>query len=222
MANLIFRGFDEILRIKKQKYITNKLKAHIVKEPTLYQWLQIKTIDYENFTPERILKEIISIMIPEINVEELVEIDLLKIGNECIDIFNNGLVEPTENAKEKIGLHKMVENNNQDKVYINISYLILKCCKFTNMSFKEVLNLNVFTFFNIISTIKAIEGEELLNLATICDNHLNLKNKNTASKYKDTLEKYKEDFKMNGIKIVRGFNPDRTNELKQLLKGGLK
>lgn len=217
MAKLIFEGLDEILRMKKQKYIITGLKAHIIKEPTLYQWVQIKTIDFKKLSPERILKEIISIMIPDILVEELDEKQLFKIGNECIDIFNNGL---EEEIKQENTSSKVNELQNQDSVYIKLDYLILKCCKFTNMSYKEVLNLNVFTFFNIISSIKAIEAEELLNLSTIYDNHLNLKSKNSASNYKKTLEKYKEDFKNNGVKVVRGLDYLAVKKLQAMAKGG--
>lgn len=217
MSKLIFTDLNNVLRIEKKKYIICGLKAHIIKEPTLYQWVQIKTIDYKKLSPERILKEIISIMIPDMPVEDLDENQLFKIGNECIDIFNNGL---EEEIKQENTSSKVNELQNQDSVYIKLDYLILKCCKFTNMSYKEVLNLNVFTFFNIISSIKAIEAEELLNLSTIYDNHLNLKSKNSASNYKKTLEKYKEDFKNNGIKVIRGLDTLAIKQLQAMTKGG--
>lgn len=218
MGKLIFTDLNNILRTREEKYITSGLKAYIIKEPTLYQWVQIKTIDYQKLSPERILKEIIFIMIPDINIEELNENELFKLGNECINIFNVGINKETK----KNNFSKVNEMQTQDSVYIKLEYLILKCCKFTNMTYNEVLNLNVFTFFNIISSIKAIEAEELLNLSAIYDNHLNLKNKNCVNNYKKTLEKYKEDFKNNGIKIVRGFDVLAIKQLQAMTKGGSK
>lgn len=216
MANLIFKGLNEVLRIEKQKYITNNFKAYIIKEPTLYQWVQIKSIDYDNLPPMRILKELVSIMIPKINVDDLEENQLLKIGNECIEIFNNGLLFKEHNKNSQID-----ENNkSQDEIYINLNYLILKCCKFTNMNYKEILDLNVFIFFDIISSIQAIEAEEALRMAEIFDNHLHLQTKN-KEKYKETLNKYSKDFKEKGIKVVKSFDPSGLNKLKAMLGGAL-
>lgn len=199
--------------IDKKHIITIRFKDYTVKIPTVKEWLIINTIDFKNLNDNfrEISKIITDIMLPDLDIEQISNIELVTVISECLKILSN----KKDNESSEEGEHK-----ESKKVKINFDYLLIKFCRYTNHTLQETLNLNCFEFFSALNGIEGLIAEESLRLAEIIDNHLYLKTKNGNESYKKTLDKYRETFK-NFVNVEEEINFDGLLQLKAML-GGVK
>lgn len=198
--------------LEKRNFITVRFVDYEVKPLTLREWIKINTIDFEKINTDYrdTCNQVINIMLPSLDTEMLGNIELFDILTQCLTILANKKDDEVESSGE---------SNNNDEVYINFDYLIVKYCYYTNSTIEQALNTNANIFFNALNGIEALIGEQSLRLAEIVDNHLHLKSKEGNINYKKTLEKYSSSFKK-GVKVVQGQDISGLMKLKAMLEGG--
>lgn len=212
---IILRNIDNLLERKKTLKI--RFNEYTFHEPTVKEWIYLNSLDFEKMENLGILKEYLITLSNFKDIELLDKLSSFEINEIITTCFS--MMKRNEDSKIEA---KESDNSNNDKIFISMEYRIAKFCKYTSTSLSETLNTNIFIFNSILDGIQALEAEETLRMSEIIDNHLHLNAKNNKDKYRETLQKYSNDFKEKGIKVVRGFSIDRSNELKQLLKGGFK
>ncbi|MDY3059335.1 MAG: hypothetical protein SOR11_04965 [Fusobacterium sp.] len=198
--------------LEKRNFITVRFVDYEVKSLTLREWIKINTIDFEKINTDYrdTCNQVINIMLPSLDTENLGNIELFDVLSQCLSILAN--------KKDTDEIENIEENNNDDEVTINFDYLLVKYCHYTNSTIEEALNTNANIFFNALNGIEALIGEKSLRLAEIVDNHLHLKSKDGNTNYKRTLEKYSSSFKK-GVKVVQGQDYSGLMQLKAMLEG---
>ena len=195
--------------IPRNKTISLGIRFITIREPTVKDWLYLNSIDFEKMEIREICNIYIKTLSDDIvEVEKLTTIELVTVLQECFKMMSRN-----ENTGEK------ESKESSDDIYINMSYRIAKFCKNTSTSLNEAMNTNFFIFNSILEGKKALEAEESLNLSAIVDNHINLNSKDKG-KYTKLLNGYKEDFKNNGVKVVRGIDFFNIKKLQAMTKGG--
>lgn len=212
---IILRNISNLL--ERKKTLKLRFNDYTFREPTVKEWIYLNSLDFEKMETLEILKEYLTILSNFKDMELLNRLNIFEINEIITTCFS--MMKRNEDSKMKV---KESDDSNNDKIFISMEYRIVKFCKYTSTSLNEALNTNIFIFNSILDGIQALEAEEALRMSEIIDNHLHLNAKNNKDKYRETLQKYSNDFKEKGIKVVRGFSIDRSNELKQLLKGGFK
>lgn len=199
--------------LEKENIITVRFIDYPVKNLTLKEWIKINTIDFEKIHTDyrKTCEQVINIVLPTLNTEELGNIELFEVLSQCLNIISN--------KKDNDNVESSEESTNNDDVTINFDYLIVKYCHYTNSTIEEALNTNVNIFFNALNGIEVLIGEKSLRLAEIVDNHLHLKSKDGNINYKKTLEKYSSSFKK-GVNVVHRADINGLLQLKAMLEGG--
>ena len=207
--------FSNINNYIDEKYsVFIRAKDYDVKIPNLRDWLFITSLDFtkldRNFRDK--VKCITDIMIPDLNINDLTNMELLDIVSKCFNILSR--------KKEETSKDEEQQEESTDSVYMNFDYLMAKYCRYTNSSPKEALETNIFVFLGVLNGIDSLIAEETLRMAEIFDNHLHLKSKDGSFNYKKTLDKYRDSFKK-GVNVVAGIDTNKLNSLKEMLKRGI-
>lgn len=195
--------------VPRNKTISLGIRFITIREPTVRDWLYLNSINFEKMEIRDICNIYIKTLSEDVvEVEKLTTIELVTILQECFKMMSRN---------ENTGKNEKKESS--DDIYISMSYRIAKFCKNTSTSLNEAMDTNFFIFNSILEGIKALEAEESLNLSAIVDNHINLNSKD-KSKYTKLLNNYKEDFKNNGVKVVRGKDEIALQKLISMVKKG--
>ena len=198
--------------IIKEREVLIRFEKYRIKSPTVKEWLIIQNLDFSKMENIRdITRKVTEILIPTLtdNVfNSLTTFELYNIACICLEL-NNQKQEETYNNDSDLDLN--------DDIEIAFDYLVIKACKYLNMSLNEVLNLDFNIFLNTLKVIEVVKAEEAL---TYCElTHVVFDNENGRKHYKEMIEKYKRTFKR-GIKTEEKINASELMQLKAMLEGG--
>lgn len=97
-------------------------------------------------------------------------------------------------------------------------YYISKFMKNYNMSYNDTLNMNWFTFNELLESLRIVHAEEDLRTLSCADNHLRANSKNKD----DIMKRYKElnEIVSKGIKVKNKNYSENWKKLSQMFGGG--